>query len=252
MAVMEHAGARIEYSVTGSGHPLTLFAPGGMNSVAQLWLESPAAPGVALPWIDPRTALSDHFLVIAMDQRNAGGSSGPVSAEDGWETYAGDQMALLDHLGVDETHLMGGCIGSSFCLGFIKRARARVAAAVLQNPIGLTADNRADFYSLFDSWAKDLQATRPDVTSEALAGMRENMFGGDFVFSVDREWLRQCPVPLLVLAGNDQFHPRAAAEEIAALAPDARLVVDWAGPERSDRTRQLVLDFLSAHTSVGP
>jgi pimeloyl-ACP methyl ester carboxylesterase len=249
---MEHDGTRIDYSITGSGHPLTLFAPGGMNSIAQMWLESPASPGVPMPWIDPRTALSDHFMVIAMDQRNAGRSSGSVEANDGWHTYAGDHLALLDHLGLDRTHLMGGCIGSSYCLGLVMAAPGRVTAAVLQNPIGLTADNRGDFYSMFDGWAQELRNRRPDVTSDAVAQMKDNMFGGDFVFSVDRDWVSQCPVPLLVLSGNDHFHPRAVAQEITELAPDAQLVVEWAGPERHDRTRQLILEFLIDHTPGDP
>jgi pimeloyl-ACP methyl ester carboxylesterase len=171
-----------------------------------------------------------------------------VSADDGWHTYAGDHIALLDQLGLERTHLMGGCIGSSYCLGLTKAAPGRVIAAVLQNPIGLTAENRGAFYSMFDSWAQELQGQRPDVTSDALARMKENMFGGDFVFSVDREWVSDCPVPLLVLAGNDHFHPRAVAEEIAELAPDAQLVMEWAGPQRHDSTRQLVLRFLTDHT----
>jgi phosphomethylpyrimidine synthase len=41
---------------------------------------------------------------------------------------------------------MGGCIGSSYCLGLIQAAPARISAAVLQNPIGLSADNRAAFH----------------------------------------------------------------------------------------------------------
>ena len=40
-------------------------------------------------------ALSPHFRVIAMDQRNAGASRAPVSADDGWHTYTRDQLALL-------------------------------------------------------------------------------------------------------------------------------------------------------------
>jgi fermentation-respiration switch protein FrsA (DUF1100 family) len=74
------------------------------------------------------------------------------------------------------------------------------------------------------------------------------MFGGDFVFSVDRDFVRQCAIPLLVLAGNDQFHPRAVAEEIADLAPSAELVTEWAGPDRKEQTRDKIRDFLASHT----
>ena len=248
MPVQERDGARIHYEVTGSGHPLVLFAPGGMNSVAVLWRERPDAPGERLPWIDPPTELAADFRVVAMDQRNAGASTGPVTASDGWETYTADHLALLDSLGAERTHAMGGCIGSSYVLALCQAAPERVTAAVLQNPIGLSADNRAAFYAMFDGWAKALRAERPDVTEDALAGFRERMFGGDFVFSVERDFVRRCPVPLLVLAGNDQFHPRATAEEIAELAPDAELVIEWAGPARHEATLERVRQFLRRHT----
>ena len=136
MPVLETDGARIHYEVRGTGHPLVLFAPGGMNSVAQLWRERPDAPGEPMPWIDPPTDLSDEFRVVAMDQRNAGASSGPVRASDGWQTYTADHLALLDELGVERTHAMGGCIGSSYALALCQAAPERVGAAVLQNPIG--------------------------------------------------------------------------------------------------------------------
>ena len=248
MPVLEQGGARVHYDEYGAGHPLVLFAPGGMNSVAQLWRERPDAPGEPVPWIDPPRELSGEFRVVAMDQRNAGASSAPVRAGDGWETYTADHLGLLGEIGADRTHAMGGCIGSSYALALCRAAPERVTAAVLQNPIGLSADNRDAFYAMFDGWAKALVAERPDVTEDALAGFRERMFAGEFVFSVGREFVRRCPVPLLVLAGNDQFHPRAIAEEIAELAPDAELVIEWAGPAHHDRTLERVREFLLRHT----
>lgn len=246
MAMFERDGVSIYYEVYGSGFPLLLFAPGGMNSIAQLWKERPGSPGEPMPWIDPRTALSYDFQVIAMDQRNAGSSSGPVSADDGWHTYTGDHLALLDHLGIERVHLMGGCIGSSYCLSFYRQAPERVAAAVLQNPIGLSNGNRKAFIAMFDGWAEALRAGRGDVTEEAAAAFRENMFGGEFVFSVSRDFVRSCPVPLLVLPGNDEFHPRAVAEEIVDLAPDAELLDGWAGDHAA--TAERIRAFLVSHT----
>jgi pimeloyl-ACP methyl ester carboxylesterase len=201
-----------------------------------------------MPWIDPTRELSDQYRVIAMDQRNAGRSTGPILGGDGWPTYTQDQLDLVDHLSVDRLHLMGGCIGSSYCLGFCQAAPARVTAAVLQNPIGLTSDNLNDFLSMFDDWADHLKDSRPEVTDQSIRDFRDHMFGGDFVFSVDRDFVRQCSVPLLVLAGDDQFHPRAVAEEIADLAPSAELVIEWAGPDHKDQTRGKISDFLTAHT----
>ena len=222
-----------------------------MHSVAQMWRERPDAPGQAMPWMDPRVELADRFQVISMDQRNAGASKGPVAADHGWATYASDHIALLDHLGLDRTHVMGGCIGSSFCLGLCHAAPERVTAAVLQNPIGLTDDNRPAFDGMFDGWARDLVERRPDVAAlgaQGLAQFRESLFGGDFVFSVDRDFVRACPVPMLVLAGNDGFHPRAVAEEIASLAQEAELVLEWSSPTHHEATVSRVRAFLAEHT----
>jgi pimeloyl-ACP methyl ester carboxylesterase len=248
MSLLEVKGATIHYEVRGSGFPLLLFAPGGMNSVAQMWRERPERPGEPLPWIDPPSELSEEFMVIAMDQRNAGASSGSLSADDGWHTYTADHLALLDHLEVERTHLMGGCIGCSYALSLCEAAPERVAAAVLQNPIGLTATNRPAFFAMFDMWAQNLQRRRHDVTDDALASMRHHMFGGDFVFSVSRDFVRSCTIPLLVLAGNDEFHPTEVAREIAELAPDAQLVLEWGGPEHHDATLQRIREFLGSHT----
>jgi len=247
----ERDGTTIYYEVRGDGHPLLLFAPGGMHSVASLWGERAEAPGQPMPWMDPRVELSDRFQVVAMDQRNAGGSTGPVTPEDGWATYTSDLLALMDHLGLDKVHVMGGCIGSYFALALCQAVPDRVTAAVLQNPIGLSADNRPAFDGMFDGWAQQLVGQRPDVAAVGSAGLerfRQSLFGGDFVFSVDRDFVARCPVPLLVLSGNDTFHPRAVAEEIADLAPDAELVLEWTRPTHHEATVQRVRAFLAAHT----
>jgi pimeloyl-ACP methyl ester carboxylesterase len=219
-----------------------------MQSIAQLWRERPGAPGGQMPWIDPTTELSDQFQVVAMDQRNAGRSSAPISAADSWSTYTADHLALMDKLGFERVHVMGGCIGSSYCLGLCQAAPERVTAAVLQNPIGLSADNRDSFFGMFDGWAKQVQADRADVDADALASFRQSMFGGDFVFSVGRDFVRSSTTPFLVLSGNDEFHPRAVAEEIAELAPEADLVLTWTSPTHHDETLRRVRDFLGRHT----
>ncbi len=248
MSVLERDGARINYEIFGEGYPLVLFAPGGMNSIARMWTERPDAPGQPMPWIDPTRELTTDFQVVAMDQRNAGASSAPISESDSWSTYVADHLALLDHFGFQKAHVMGGCIGSSYALGVCQAAPERISAAVLQNPIGLSAENRRAFYGMFDGWAAALRRSRPDVSEEALAGLRERMFGGDFVFSVDRAFVGSCPVPLLVLPGNDEFHPRAVGEEIASLAPSAELLSPWAGPDHHDNTLATIRRFLLAHT----
>ncbi len=162
MQVLRRPDGEIHYEEYGQGYPILLFAPGGMRSRAEMWHDP--AGGPPRPWSDWTQSLAGSYRVIAMDQRNAGRSRAPISATDGWETYAADHLALLDHLGVRRAHVLGGCIGSSYCLGLIKLAPERVAAAVLQNPIGLSPENRAAFYEMFDSWASDLMKARPELS----------------------------------------------------------------------------------------
>ena len=246
MSVFERGAVTISYEVHGSGHPLLLLAPGGMRSAWILWTPLPGRP--TPPWINPLEDLSDRFEVIAMDQRNAGSSIAPISSEDGWRVYLEDQLALMDHLGRRRFHVMGGCIGSSFALGLCQTAPDRVTAAVLQNPIGLAADNRGKFHDMFDDWAAEMRRTHSELDGDVERAFRERMFGGDFVFAVDREFVRSCQTPLLVMPGGDDFHPRAVAEEIVALAPDAELLSPWGGDEHRGNTLNRVRDFFVAHT----
>ena len=227
-------GTQLFYAVEGSGPPLMLVHGG---------------PGLSDHRANTTThaALADQFRVIALDQRNAGRSRAPIR-DDGWATYTADHVALLDHLGIDRCHIMGGCIGSSYCLGLCAAAPGRVSAAVLQNPIGLSADNRDEFRRMFDEWAAEVAPQHPEADAATFAAFRERLFGGDFVFSVSTDYVRTCPVPLLVLPGDDAFHPAATAREIADLAPQAELVPVWRTPDVIDATVRRVRDFLAAHT----
>lgn len=239
MPIFARDAVSLYYEEFGAGYPLLLFAPGGMRSAIEFWQRSP---------FDPTRELARDFRVIAMDQRNAGRSRGPLSAADGWHTYTADHLALLDHLGIARCHLMGGCIGSSYCLGLIQAAPARVSAAVLQNPIGLSPENRAAFIEMFDGWAGALKTDHLELTDAVLNAFRANMYGGDFVFSVTRDFVKSCRTPLLVLAGDDLYHPTEVAREIAALAPNAELILKWKTPELVGHAVARVRAFLQARS----
>src|SRR6185437_14661375 len=113
------------------------YAPGGLKSQMEMWGGTSAAYPNGFPWMDPRKALADRFTVVAMDQRNAGKSVADVKPDHGWHTFAADHFALMDHLGFGKFHVMGGCIGGSYCFEAIEHDASRIGAAVLQNPIGL-------------------------------------------------------------------------------------------------------------------
>jgi pimeloyl-ACP methyl ester carboxylesterase len=238
MPTFERDDIILHYIEQGEGFPILLFAPGGMRSAASFWKNS--------PW-NPVTELSDRFRVIAMDQRNAGRSTAPVRDDDGWHSYTADHVALLDHLGIDRCHLIGGCIGGPYCFGVMQAAPDRVASAVLQQTIG-AHDNRPAFYEMFDSWAQEIAADHPEATEETWRAFRSRMYDGDFLFNVDREFVRSCEVPILVLMGDDLYHPQVISREVAELAPKAELVERWQEADVVGQTVARVRSFLEANS----
>ena len=58
---------------------------------------------------------------------------------------------MLDAVGVERAHIMGGCIGCAHAWNLIASALERVSAAVCQNPVGLDETNSlATFYAMFN------------------------------------------------------------------------------------------------------
>ena len=123
-----------------------------------------------------------------------------------------------------------------------------VAAAILQQSIGSSGDNRQAFYQMFDGWAEELEKNHPEATEAALRRFRSNMYDGDFVFNVSRDFVRECQIPMLVLLGNDLYHPSETSREIARLAPDAELVERWKEPEVVVDAVRRVREFLQRHS----
>jgi hypothetical protein len=74
------------------------------------------------------------------------------------------------------------------------------------------------------------------------------MYDGDFVFNVGRDFVRGCETPMLVLMGNDLYHPESTSREIVDLAPNARLIERWKEPDTVGDTVEQVRSFLQAHT----
>ena len=148
MPTIQRGDATIYYEERGSGPPLLLLAPGGLNSTVDFWGRMP---------LNPLEAFSNDFRVIAMDQRNAGRSSGPLDTSDPWHMYADDQLAVLDHLGVDQATVIGCCIGCSFVFQLLEQAPGRIRAGVLMQPIGDDHTNAGVFGpEMWRPWGQNL------------------------------------------------------------------------------------------------
>lgn len=233
MPIFNQDGIDIRYEEYGNprGFPVLLLSPGGMNSTVNAW--------ATMPW-DPRKKLKD-FRVIAMDQRNAGKSKGPLT-EQGWVEYAADQLALLEYLHIDAFHAVGMCIGGPYVIGLAFAQANALRRGVLLQPIGLD-DNRQDFYQMFDRWKEQIKHDHPEATAEQWEAYKHEMFGSDdFLFCASEDDLRRVSTPLLVLHGNDLFHPASVSQRIVANAPNVTSVVEWkTDVEKTDR---IIQDFL--------
>lgn len=241
MPTIEHHGATLHYEEHGKGFPILTFAPAGLFSTVAVWSD-PSAP------INPITEFSDRYRVIAMDQRNAGGRSrAPITAQDGWHSYAADHIAVLDHLGIRRCHLYGQCIGGSFIMSLLKAQPERIASAVLAQPIGRVGPLQPGHAPRFDAWAKGLE-DHPEATDQVLDAFYQNLYAPGFLYSVDRAFVSGCKTPCLVLAGNDEAHPYPISEETATLLPDSEFVPEWKTGAALEAARVKVKAFLAKHT----
>ena len=229
MPIYKKGSVEIHYEEAGSGFPLLVIPGGGLNATISYLSERTP--------FNPMTALSDEYRCITMDLRNAigGKSSGPVEVDRPWDSYADDQLGLMDHLGVDKFMVLGFCIGGPFIWKMLQRAPGRVLAAVPSMPSGF----RPEVPDLFvrnnmKNWAPELCAKRPDVTMEMCQAFLEKMYleNNDFVFSVTRDFVRGCTTPVLVMPDDTEPHPYATAEETARLAPNAQMTFfPWKEPK---------------------
>ncbi|GAB2965311.1 alpha/beta hydrolase [Amycolatopsis acidiphila] len=123
-------GILTRYEVEGSGPPLLMFSPGGFNATLENW----RTHGVYRK-ANVLAHLRERFTCITFDRRESGRSGGRVERI-GWLDYARQGRSLLDHLGIERAHLMGGCVGCSVALRFAVSYPDRAGRTVLFSPAG--------------------------------------------------------------------------------------------------------------------
>src|SRR5207244_12466821 len=184
----ERGPVRIYYEEAGSGFPLLLLPGGGLNSTISFFTGN-----------SPFNAIEEfkgQYRCITAGLLNAptGQSTGPVDVERPWESYADDQLGLMDHLRIDKFMVMGFCIGGPFIWSLLKRAPNRIAGAVLAQPVGWRPEMRDPTYpgAFWKGWPAQIAAKRPDVAVETAAQFVTAMFetSPDFVFTVTRDFVR--------------------------------------------------------------
>jgi hypothetical protein len=202
MGTFEKGAVRIHFEEAGSGFPLLVIAGGGLNSTIA------GLSGTGSPF-NPMEEFKGEYRCIAADLRNAAGgqSSGPLDVDRPWDSHADDQLALMDHLGINKFMVHGFCIGGPLIWNLLKMEQV-------------------------DKFLTKMYRTNPD-----------------FVFTVTRDFVRQCQTPVLILPDDIPAHPYAVAMEAAMLAPKGEVsMFPWKEPkERIPLAIRQIRSFLRAH-----
>src|SRR3977135_2610384 len=245
--VYERGPVRIYYEEAGSGFPRVTLPGGGLNATLSFFTGN-----------SPFNAIEEfkgQYRCITADLRNApsGQSTGPVEVDRPWESYAAEQLGLMDHLRIDKFMVMGFCIGGPFIWSLLKRAPNRIPAAVLAQPVAWRPEMRDRKYpgAFWTTWGPALTAKRPEITMQTADQFVTRMFEAnpDFVFTVTRDFVRNCQTPVLVMPDDVPAHPYAVAMECAMLAPKSEVsMYPWKEPkERSPVAVRQIRSFLKAH-----
>lgn len=165
MPVAKVNGVRIRYEVHGRGKPVVLSH--GYTASLRMW-DGQIGP------------LSERYRVVVYDTRGHGESEAPPGDEPySIATFAEDQAALMDHLGIERAIVgglsMGGMVAQEFALRYPERVEALL---LCDTGAGMQAGALAD----------------PELR-ERMAAFREQMarVARERGMAAVAEWMRQYP-----------------------------------------------------------
>jgi 3-oxoadipate enol-lactonase len=233
---VEVNGARIFYEAAGDGPPMLL-------------LHGYPLSGALFARV--RDALQEEWTVITVDHRGYGLSEAP-EVPDSIEVYAGDALAVLDHLGIDQAVIGGMSMGGPIALSMYQTAPDRFTGMILITTTAAAATPpEAGLWRGVETVIADqglapvIEALLPDMLSgetrltdpavaDYLTAVMEDATveagrGGAIALAERPDFtalLAEIDVPTLVLAGlQDSLYPVAVAEEMVAALPDGTLAI---------------------------
>lgn len=277
-AVIE--GLNVNYVVKGSGPHLLMLAPGGFNSIIEKW------GGGVWGEMDALNSLAQHFTLIAYDRREAGASGGRVEKLT-WAHFARQGHALLDHLGVNNAWVVGGCMGVSVAAAMAVMRPERLTGLLLHWPVGgyLWMQKGRGFYNRHiefvrknglaaaaargpsgknfwldpeaGPWASQ-NACDPAFTaayvkhdvSQYIAlceQSRDALYGDTMPSGATGEELLNIKTPALILPGADASHATSAAWAMKELMPNAEFWNVLPPHQNGGNVRAAILDFAAKH-----
>ena len=123
-------GINTRYDIVGEGPPLLMCSPGGFDATLEKW----STLGVYAKF-RPLEHLSTKYRCIVFDRRECGQSGGRVECIS-WADYVRQGKGLLDHLGIEKAHLMGGCMGCCPVMAFGVAHPQATLSMILYWPVG--------------------------------------------------------------------------------------------------------------------
>ena len=241
----------LAWEVTGEGEPLAL-----LNGV-MMTMQS---------WVFQRRALEPRFRCLLHDFRGQLLSPGPVSS---MSEHVDDLVALLDHLQIDKTHLVGtsygGEVGMMFAAAHPDRVRSLAViasvshvdaplrdAVTLWRDVALTAPETLYEITAPYNFSPAFLAAMVEQGKARLAAYPPEFFRGfaELCDAFLRLEIDPSPIvcPTLVVCGEDDaLKPVHYSRTIAAQIPNARLEI-VPGPhavviENPEAVNALLLEF---------
>ena len=213
-------------------------------------------------WIGPgwlKTLGDAGYRVIAIDNRGHGDSDKPHDTEAYTpDKMAGDAVALLEHLGIPDAHVMGYSMGARIS-AFMALAAPQTVRSLVFGGLGI---GMVEGVGGWEGIAEGLLADSLDLVTDQRARafrMFAEQTGSDRValaacirssrVKLTPDQVAQIEAPTLIAAGTKD-DIAGSPQQLAALMPHAR-VVDIPGRDHmlavGDRVfKQAVLEFLSS------
>ena len=272
-------GISTRYDVLGEGPPLLMYAPGGFDATIEKWSTQGVYARIQL-----LKHLPKKYRCIVFDRRECGHSGGRVEAVT-WPHYALQGKLLLEKLGIDRAHVMGGCMGVSCVMAFAVAYPQATQSMLLWWPVGgakyrIKAHERFSQHLAFvrgnglpavvshvekeqkafnadpkgGPWASPIRNDKAFAAAyvktanyeKTVEQMCRNLFDRDTSPGAAPEALMKLDIPALVIPGKDESHATSAARYLEECLPGAEY---WdALPEAQTETSasQRLLKFLDA------
>lgn len=278
-------GTTIAYEVEGSGFPVLLFAPGGYSSESQMWRNTSLlkpfnmtdefmmiglnqrhtthSPG-PLQAPDWATMAADHRAVLdELDVDKALVWGGCIGVGYGLRFLQESPQRCVGAVFQDPVGLIDGFNSRDtfyqMLIPTIELARSSglqaVVDAAVDNPMFVLNKAGGPFAARLGvdtQFQAELLALTVEEYIAVLNAWDENIWGAEGPFmSVPAQFLNACQTPMLIVPGNDQFHPTATSQAICAQAPNAQcLPVDCREEQNLATTTEAIRNFLRACSSA--